>query len=44
MPNERKMPTIAVRLLKRPRIKKRAIALSVVASIRAKSNGFVLIR
>ena len=39
MPSDRKMPTIYVRLLKMPRIKRAAIKVSVVASIRAKSNG-----
>jgi len=44
MPSERKMPTIAVRLLKRPKINKIAIALSVVASMRAKCGGLTLTR
>jgi len=44
MLSERKMPTIEVRLLKRPRIKRIAIALSVVAKMRAKSNGLTLTR
>jgi hypothetical protein len=44
MPSDRNMPTIEVRLLKMPRIKKAAITVSVVASIRAKSNGLTLTR
>jgi hypothetical protein len=44
IPSDRSMPTIEVRLLKRPKIKKTAIAVSVEASIRAKSNGLKLTR
>jgi len=44
MPSDRDIPTIEVRLLKRPKIKKTASVVSVVASIRAKSNGLILTR
>ena len=44
MPSDRSRPMMDVRLLKRPRSKKIAIAVSVAASKRAKSNGLALIR
>jgi hypothetical protein len=44
MLSERKMPTRDVRLLKSPKINKIAIALSVVAKIRAKRSGLTLTR
>ena len=42
MPRDKNMPVINVRLLKMPRIKKTASAVSVVASIRAKSSGLIV--
>jgi len=44
IPSDSKMPTTEVRLLKMPKIKKTAMAVSIVASIRAKSNGLTLTR